>query len=83
MGWISEGTSAPQPWYKWQTRFLALKGAELYIFELPPVSIHTLLFIAYPTLLIKFLFYINLLLLLYTTKNYCPSKLTTQKHLIY
>ncbi|GFQ96913.1 gamma-2-syntrophin [Trichonephila clavata] len=42
MGWISEGSSAPQPWYKWQPRFLALKGAELYIFDTPPSNVQSL-----------------------------------------
>lgn len=37
MGWVSQGTPAPQPWYKWQPRFLALKGAELFLFDSPPV----------------------------------------------
>ncbi|XP_071038537.1 gamma-1-syntrophin isoform X2 [Parasteatoda tepidariorum] len=42
MGWVTEGTPAPQPWYKWQPRFLALKGAELFLFESPPSSVQSL-----------------------------------------
>lgn len=41
MGWVSEGAAAPQPWYKWQPRFLALKGAELFIFESPPSDVQS------------------------------------------
>ncbi|XP_054719473.1 gamma-1-syntrophin-like [Uloborus diversus] len=41
MGWVSEGFPAPQPWYKWQPHFLALKGAELYRFEAPPSNVQS------------------------------------------
>ena len=47
MGWVSQGTPAPQPWYKWQPRFLALKGAELFLFESPPVSLFSIYLFTY------------------------------------
>ncbi|XP_076339268.1 gamma-2-syntrophin-like isoform X3 [Tachypleus tridentatus] len=38
MGWVSEGTIAAQPWYKWQARFLAFKGPDIFFFDVPPES---------------------------------------------
>lgn len=39
LGWVNEGTLAPQPWYKWHQRCLALKGAEFYLYSTPPQTL--------------------------------------------
>lgn len=40
MGWVNEGViNNNQPWQNYKPRFLALKGADLMLFDLPPVII--------------------------------------------
>lgn len=39
MGWVNEASSnSNQLWQSYRPRFLALKGADLLLFETPPVS---------------------------------------------
>lgn len=39
MGWVNEGIlNNNQPWQSYKPRFLALKGTDLMLFDVPPVS---------------------------------------------
>lgn len=46
MGWVNEGIlNNNQPWHSYKPRFFALKGADLMLFDSPPVKkIHSLVF---------------------------------------
>ena len=39
MGWVWERLRSTNHWNVWKRKFLTLKGSELQIFEMPPVSI--------------------------------------------
>ena len=38
MGWIWERLRSTNHWNVWKRKFLTVKGSELQIFEMPPVS---------------------------------------------
>ena len=39
MNWVAEGVlNRNQPWQNWKPKYFALKGAEVCIFDAPPVS---------------------------------------------
>lgn len=42
MGWVNEGIlNNNQPWQNYKPRFFALKGADLMLFDSPPVNMPT------------------------------------------
>lgn len=41
MGWVHEGVvQAQQPWQTYRPKFLVLKGTDVMLFDVPPVSCH-------------------------------------------
>lgn len=38
MSWVWERTKSTSHWNVWKRKFLTVKGSELQIFEMPPVS---------------------------------------------
>ena len=38
MGWGQERASPGRLWQAWKPKFIALKGTEMYLFDIPPVS---------------------------------------------
>ena len=42
MNWVAEGVlNRNQPWQNWKPKFFALKGADVAIFDSPPVRDHS------------------------------------------
>ena len=39
MGWGQERASPGRLWQAWKPTFIALKGADIFLFDVPPVSI--------------------------------------------
>ena len=51
MSWVAEGVlNRNQPWQNWKPKFLVLKGAEVQIFDSPPVMTNYLRLISMSTL---------------------------------
>lgn len=44
MGWVWERLRSTSHWNVWKRKFLTLKGSELQIFEMPPVSMQWFLY---------------------------------------
>ena len=38
MGWGQERASPGRNWQAWKPKFIALKGTDIYLFDIPPVS---------------------------------------------